>query len=113
DEAAQTTSVEAELDNLRAASTWAVAGGDVDLAMRLVAPLTLNGTRIGYITGGWAAAAVATPGASTHPLYPEVLAWSGWAATIAGNLERGVQICRDAVAAADALGSDDRALCAV
>jgi hypothetical protein len=87
-----------------------VAEGDVDLAVRLISPLALAGTRAGYATGGWAAAVMAIPGAANHPLYPAMLAWSGWGATIAGDLDLGLTICRGALQLAEAPGVDERVL---
>jgi predicted ATPase len=113
DEAAWSERVEGELDHLRAALAWSLASGDVDLALRTVAPLALNGTRIGYATGSWFAFAASMPGARTHRLYPEVLAFSGWAEAIAGDLEGAARTCTRAVEAADALGVDERSLCRV
>jgi predicted ATPase/class 3 adenylate cyclase len=86
EEALWTLLVEAELDNLSAAWGWAFAEGEADLAMRLVAPLALNGTRIGYVVQLWAAQAAAMPGAPSTRLFPEVLAVSGWAAAVAGRV---------------------------
>jgi predicted ATPase len=113
DEVAWTERVDTELDNLRAAVAWAVGTGDTDLALRVVAPFVLGGTRAGYAAGAWAAAAASVPGAEAHPLYPQVLAFSGFAAATAGNQPGGLETCRRALAAADALGVDDRALCRV
>jgi hypothetical protein len=113
DEAVWTTRVEAELDNLRAALAWAVASGEADLALRLVAPLSLSGTRVGYVTGTWASSVVQLPEASAHPLYPVVQAWAGWAANVAGDRQAGLRLCRQAVEAADAAGLGGRALCRV
>jgi predicted ATPase len=112
-EVAWTERVDAELDNLRAAEGWAAGTGDADLALRLVAPLALHGTRAGLAAGAWAATAAAVPGAEAHPLHPQVLAFSGWAAAISGDRAAGTEACERALAAADARGPDDRALCRV
>jgi predicted ATPase len=113
EEVAWTDRVDTELDNLRAAVAWAVGTGDADLALRVVAPLALGGTRAGYAAGAWAAAAAAVPEAEAHPLYPQVLAFSGFAAATAGDQPGGLETCRRALAAADTLGVDGRALCRV
>jgi predicted ATPase len=113
DEIAWTARVDAELDNLRAAVAWAAGTGDADLALRLVAPLALHGTRAGYAAGAWAASAAAVPGAEAHSLYPEVLAFFGWAAATAGDRATGTEACQRALTAAEARGADDRALCRV
>jgi hypothetical protein len=113
EEAAWTDRVDTELDNLRAAVAWAVGTGDADLALRLVAPLVLAGTRAGYAAGAWAASVAGVDGAEGHPLYPQVLAFAGWAAAIAGDRPGGMEICHRALGAADALAVDGRALCRV
>jgi predicted ATPase/DNA-binding SARP family transcriptional activator len=97
DEVAWVPRVDAELDNLRAIVGWSVATGDADLALRLIAPLTLaTGTHIGYASAPWAESVVGLPGAPTHPLYPEVLAWAGYAVAIAGDAERGARLTAEA-----------------
>ena len=113
DEVAWTTSAEAELDNLRAAVGWAHAGGDADLSVRLIAPLALNGTRIGYATGGWAGPALALPGAADHPRYPELQAWAAWAALVSGEGELAVHLAEEAVRAIDADPGSAASACCV
>jgi predicted ATPase/DNA-binding SARP family transcriptional activator len=110
DEASWTTSVDAELDQLRAAWSWAITDGDVDLAIGLIAPLAIEGTRAGYATRGWAPAVVTMPKAASHPLSPEILAWSGQAAMIAGDLDLGLATCQEALQLAEAPGVDDQVL---
>jgi predicted ATPase/class 3 adenylate cyclase len=113
DEAAWTERFDAELDNVRAAVSWAIGTGDADLALRIIGPLVLNGTRAGYAAGAWAESAAAMPGAEAHPLYPQVLSFSGWATTTAGDRPAGIDICTRALAAAERLGVEGRALCRV
>ena len=108
DELDWTDRVDAELANLRAALAWATATGDVGVALRIVAPLALAGTRIGTVTGAWTAPALAVDGAIEHPLYPEVLAWSGWAQASAGEYETATRSCAEAIAVAAARGVPDQ-----
>jgi predicted ATPase len=113
DEAAWTERAEAELDHLRAALAWSVAGGQADLALRIVAPLAIQSTRVGYATGSWAAPVAAMPEARGHPLYPQVLGWAAWAQSVAGEGEHATQTARDALDAAASLDVEQRALCRV
>jgi predicted ATPase len=108
-----TTRVESELDNLRAAVAWAQSMGDVHLAMRLVAPLALNGTRIGYATGPWAQPILALPGASQDPLFRVVQAWAGWSAVTSGENELGVRLVREAADAVQGTDGEDKSMCRV
>jgi predicted ATPase len=107
DELQWTERIEAELANLRAAMVWATATGEAAVALRIVAQLALAGTRIGTVTGAWPGSALATPGASQHPLYPEVLAWSGWGQASAGEYETALRTSADAIAAATAQDVSD------
>jgi predicted ATPase/class 3 adenylate cyclase len=113
DEVVWTERVDAELENLRVAVSWSAAEGDADRALRIVAPLGLNGTRVAYAAGPWAAVAASVPGAAEHPLYPQVLAFSGWAAHLAGDRDAAASICHDALAAADRAGLSGTSLCRV
>jgi hypothetical protein len=113
EEATCTERVEAELDHLRSVLAWSVASGQADLALRIVAPLAIQSTRVGYATGSWAAPVVAMPEARGHRLYPQVLAWAAWAQSVAGERELAAQTAREALDAAVALSVDERALCRV
>ncbi len=75
-----------DYDNLRLAFECAMAGGDVDLAMRLVTSSSeVVGVRVGYEVAGWAERVVAVASAE-HPLY----------AATAGVAARGAFNCGDA-----------------
>jgi predicted ATPase len=113
EEVSWTARTEAQLDNLRAALVWACSKGDAKFALRLVAPLALHGTRVGYAIGAWADSALALEAASDDPLFPEVLAWAGWNALLTGDSEDGVRLVEDAVAAAEERAVDDAAWCSV
>jgi predicted ATPase/class 3 adenylate cyclase/DNA-binding winged helix-turn-helix (wHTH) protein len=105
--------VETELDNLRAGLAWSVAAGDAGLALGLVAPLTIAGTWVGYTTGRWADDALTMPDASRQALYPEILAWAGWAAAVAGDAERGVRLTHEALEIAAGSSLDAPSMCRV
>ena len=113
DEVIWTSRVEAELDNLRAALAWAQSTEDVHLAMRLIAPLALPGTRIGYASGSWAEPSLSLPRASDDPLFPEVQAWTGWTVLTSGDIERGVRLVREAILSADTAHVDEASMCRV
>jgi predicted ATPase/class 3 adenylate cyclase len=113
DEAAWTARAERELDNIRAAFAWSVDNDQPDLALGIVTALALNGTRIGYAIGSWGYHAVGMPSASTHRLYPQVLAWAGWDQAIAGDVEGARATCQEALEAAAALEVDAAARCRV
>ena len=66
-----------EIDNVRAALTWATGADDADLSLSLMGHFgfySLLARRLGYLLGPWAAAALATTGAAEHPRFAEVLA---------------------------------------
>jgi hypothetical protein len=113
DEAVWTDRAEDELDNIRAAFAWSVDNDDADLALGIVAALALLGTRVGYAIGSWGRHALGMPSASTHPFYPQVLAWAGWDQAIAGDVEGGHATCQDALAVSNALEVDAPARCRV
>jgi predicted ATPase/class 3 adenylate cyclase len=69
-----------EVDNFRAALDWAVDVGSPDHALRLVAPMTLQGV-VGEPALDWSVTASSIPGASDHQLFPDVVAWASWRAT--------------------------------
>jgi predicted ATPase/class 3 adenylate cyclase len=114
DEVAWTVRVEAEFDNLRAAVAWALATADADLALRLVAPFgPVHTTRVGYAASPWVGPVLAIVDAPAHPAYPEVLAWSGWATMIAGDVDHGVHLAQKALGAAAAASASDQTMCRV
>jgi tetratricopeptide (TPR) repeat protein len=87
---------------------------DTDLALRLVAPLaTLHGTPTGYAANPWAETVLALPDTPQHPLYPEILAWAGYATAIAGEAERAVSLTHQALQLAAATSSGPRSTCRV
>jgi predicted ATPase/class 3 adenylate cyclase len=96
--------IQRDVDNFRAALDWAVETGSAAHALRLVAPLALQG-RTGELAMDWAATAVAIPGGDGHPLYPVVAAWAAWGATMGGDFERAETLVALAEQAEAALGA--------
>ena len=77
-----------ETDNFRVALDWAVDTGSPDTALRLVAPLAVNGMAIGHSALDWAEAAVDMPGAEADPRFPDVASWATWSATGRNDLDQ-------------------------
>jgi predicted ATPase/class 3 adenylate cyclase len=94
-----------EIDNFRAALDFAVETGSADLALRLVAPLGVYGTAIGYAAMDWARTAVMIPEAEGHPMFPVVAAWGAWGAVMHGDFEAGAALIVRAEASEAALGT--------
>jgi hypothetical protein len=91
DELDWTERVERELDNLRAAVSWAVEAGQADTALGIIASLTtVFATRIGFVSpvGIVAERAAAIPQALGHPLRCVALASAAWAAFERGDPDR-------------------------
>ena len=99
-----TSVVTRDIDNFRAALDWAVETPSPEHALRLVAPLALQG-RIGDLAMEWATTAIAIPGGDDHPLFPVVATWAVWGATMAGDLERAEAFVATAEQAQAALGT--------
>jgi predicted ATPase/class 3 adenylate cyclase len=77
EEATWTRRLRRELENLRAAITWATGADETDLAMELLGRLELAqwpNSRMLFALGSWADAALATPGALGNANAPAVLA---------------------------------------
>jgi predicted ATPase/class 3 adenylate cyclase len=96
--------IEPDVENLRAALGWCVDNNDTDLALRLIAPLTLYGNVGENVALSWAEIAITARGTESHPLYPRVAAWAARAALFGGDLERSAELSHQAFAAQDALG---------
>ena len=93
-----------DTDNFRAALDWAVETPSPEHALRLVAPLALQG-RTGELAMDWAATASAIPGGDDHPLFPVVASWAAWGATTAGDFERAEDLVAVAERAQAMLGT--------
>jgi predicted ATPase/class 3 adenylate cyclase len=77
DEPAWLARLEREIDNVRAALTWATGADDADLSLSLMAGFRfwmLLARSIEYVVGPWAAAALATTAASDDTRFAQVLA---------------------------------------
>jgi predicted ATPase/class 3 adenylate cyclase len=104
DEVAWTEQVERDLDNLRAAVSWAVEAGEVDIALGIVASLAAGfGTRIGAPFGPIAERAAAMPEALGHPLRSVALASAARSARDRGNNDRARLLAESALDAAATL----------
>jgi predicted ATPase len=104
DEAAWTEQVERNLDNLRAAVSWAVDAGEPDAALEIIASLsTAFGTRIGAPFGPLAEKAAAMPQALGHPLHCVALASAARAARDRGDRDRAQVLADSALEAVAAL----------
>ena len=93
-----------DIDNFRAALDWAVETPSPEHALRLVAPLAVQG-RTGELAMDWAATAIAIPGGDGHPLFPVVAAWAAWGATMGRDFERAEDLVAVAERAQAALGT--------
>jgi predicted ATPase/class 3 adenylate cyclase len=77
DEVAWLARLDREIDNIRAALTWATGADDADLALSLIGNFglwSLFGRRVGYVLGPWAEVALETTRAAQHPRFTHVLA---------------------------------------
>jgi predicted ATPase/class 3 adenylate cyclase len=92
-----------DIDNFRAALDWAVEAPSKEHALRLVAPLAVQG-RIGDLAMEWAATTSAIPAGDDHPLVPVVATWAAWGAITAGDLVRAEGLVASAEQAQAALG---------
>ncbi len=89
DEVAWAQRVEADLDNIRAAVSWAVAAGVTDLAMRIAAALVTQAVeRPAWATASIADQALSASGADTHSLRAIVMGEAVWAAVRIGHIDR-------------------------
>jgi predicted ATPase len=95
--------IERDIDNLRAALDWTVETPSPEHALRLVAPLALQG-RTGELAMDWAAIAITIPGGDSHPLFPVVAAWAAWSATMGREFERADELVAVAERAQAVLG---------
>jgi predicted ATPase/class 3 adenylate cyclase len=100
-----------EVDNFRAAFDWAVDSSSPEHALRLVAPLAVNGVVIGYAAMDWADAAVDVEGAAAQPLFPVVASWATMGAVFGGEHARAAALVARTEAAEASLGSRQPAAC--
>jgi predicted ATPase/class 3 adenylate cyclase len=99
--------IEAELDNLRAATAWAAAYGADEVAVTLTAPLWMvNQLHPAWGLDALADAALATAGAETHRLLPALLAMAGRGALHRGDLDRARVLTQRAMVVGDEDGRE-------
>jgi predicted ATPase/class 3 adenylate cyclase len=82
-----------EAANLQGALNWALASGDIDVALRLTALCQwhhVSTTEVGRAMRAGADAALALPGANSHLLYAPVLVQAGWDALSRNDVERAI-----------------------
>jgi predicted ATPase len=92
--------VEADLDNVRAAVSWAVAASETDLAMRIAAALVTQAVeRPAWATASIAEQALSAPGANTHPLRAMVMGEAAWAAVRIGDIDRAQTLLEESLEA--------------
>jgi predicted ATPase/class 3 adenylate cyclase len=104
DEVSWTEQVERDLDNLRAAVSWAVEAGEVDVALGIITSLASGfGTRIGAPFGPVAERAAAMSVALGHPLRGVALASAARSARDRGEGDRARLLAEEALMAAAAL----------
>jgi predicted ATPase len=101
DEVPWTEAVERELDNLRAAVSWAAGAGEADLALRVITHLApAFGNRIGAPFGAIAECAAEEGRAVGHPLRCVALASAARSASDVGDLDKSRGLAEAALAAA-------------
>ena len=100
DEMAWVQRVEADLDNIRAAVSWAVATAETDLAMRIVAALVTQAVeRPAWATASIAEQALSASGIDAHPLRAVAMGEAAWAAARRGDIEGARELVVEAVEA--------------
>ena len=83
-----------ELDNLRAARTWAVDGNDADVALRLLGSMPGESVAVQSALHLELDRAIALPGATDHPSRPGVLVLAGYRAIQRGDSNGGPALRR-------------------
>jgi predicted ATPase/DNA-binding SARP family transcriptional activator len=91
--------IRAELDNLQAAVTWAMTGGDqtYQLAFRVVAALAFSAISTRSTVGAWAERVVPQIGTCPPELRATVLGAAAWSAFLAGDLPLAQRRAEDAL----------------
>jgi predicted ATPase len=105
DEARSARDLDDAFDDMREAHARALAGGDVDTALRIVVALREYAwRRIRYELLTWADATVAEPAALEHPLGPLALGVVAYGLFVRGELDDAVDTSQRAVELAGRLG---------
>ena len=106
DEARWTRELDAAFDDVREAHGVALAGGNVDLAIRLVVGIReYSWRRIRYELLAWADVTVTAPGADDHPLFPVLLGVVAYGRFVRGEAVGTIEAGERAVDVADKLGT--------
>jgi tetratricopeptide (TPR) repeat protein len=99
--------LDTEVDNLRAAFTWAVDTQDSDTALRLLGNVPAPGlSNVVLAFRASADAAIALPGTSDHPNLPAALAAAASFATQRGEPELALRLSDEALSAERRLGNE-------
>jgi predicted ATPase/class 3 adenylate cyclase len=99
--------IEAEMENLRLALTWAITNEDADLALRIVGGLAVSGYRVGVPFGSMALDAAALGDAANHPGLALALASAAWTTFRLGEYDRATELGEAALQAARLLPQGD------
>lgn len=95
-----------EVDNLRAAFTWAVDTQECDIALRLLGNVPVPGvSNVAVAFRGAAHTAIALPGASEHPNLPAALAVAAWFAYQRSEPDLALRLSDEALAVERRLGT--------
>jgi hypothetical protein len=99
-----------EIDNVRAALTWAIEKRDVDTTLRLLSlddpRMVLSSLELGAVLHPAAEVALAIPGIADDPRYPNVLLCAAMHCHDRGDLEGVTRYCDEALEAEARLGVD-------
>ena len=106
EEARWTAELDSTFDDMREAHAAALAGANVDGALRVVVALREYAwRRIRYELLAWADASVGMPGAEAHALYPVALGVVAYGRFVRGELDAAVETGERAVACAERFGT--------
>jgi predicted ATPase/DNA-binding SARP family transcriptional activator/DNA-binding CsgD family transcriptional regulator len=101
--------LEAELGNLRGALSWALASGEIELALRLAGAMAAFWYRRGDVHEGrrWLEAVLNAEGDTPSiASRAKALAWAGWLARVQGDYERSEALGEEALALFRSLGDE-------
>ena len=105
DESVWVERIESSFDDLRIAHRWALAGGDVDTALRIVVGAReFSFRRMRYELFSWAEAALALDGADSHPLGPTVMATAAYGRFVRGDLATAMKLAEESLTQEERLG---------
>jgi predicted ATPase/class 3 adenylate cyclase len=94
--------IDREFANLRAAVTWALSVGGVDLALPTVVSLNRYAQlQLREEVARWAEDALELPGARSHPLYAPACGVAAWVRGMQGDLARSSELAERGLSAVD------------